>query len=303
MGRLLIGTSSWSDQGGFYPPGLKAAEQLPFYARSFPIVEVNTSYYHVPRRAMVEGWVAKTPPGFRFDVKPPRELTSTPEQPGGEAPEPDADLARTFADAIGPLRVAGKLGAVTFQFPPSYRNTEEHREYLRLLPELFPGLPLAVEFRRRDWLDGEHADETLALLRETGLSYTMADEPQVGTGTVPPVYGVTHPRLAIIRFHGRNAGSWYAFGASSSGRFDWDYSEAELDEWRGKIAFALDEAEEVHIFFNTNRDDQGTRNAFRLMDLLGVARLPDAESATQPPLFGENDGAGAPDRSGSARKI
>jgi uncharacterized protein YecE (DUF72 family) len=263
MGTLLIGTSAWSDHDPFYPPGLKPAEQLPFYARHFPIVEVNTTYYRIPAPRLVEGWVARTPPGFRFGVKPPRQLTSTP-----EAPAPDADVAAAFAEAIAPLADAGKLGAVTFQFPPSYRNTEEHREYLRLLPELLPDYPIAVEFRRRDWLDEEHAADTLALLEETGLSYTMADEPQLGTGSVPPVAAVTNPRLAVVRFHGRNARTWYRFTGDSRERFNWEYSTEELEEWCPKIEAARETAGEVHVFFNANFADQGPRNAIKLMDLL-----------------------------------
>jgi uncharacterized protein YecE (DUF72 family) len=282
MGRILIGTSAWSDHDPFYPPGTKPAEQLPFYARYFPVVEVNTTYYRVPARAMVEGWVERTPPGFVFDVKPPRELTSTPEEPRGEAPEPDADLAADFADAIAPLAEAGKLGAVTFQFPPSYRNTEEHREYLRLLPELLPGYPIAVEFRRRDWLDEAHAPATLELLREAGLGYTMADEPQVGTGSVPPVYGVTNPKLAVVRFHGRNAATWYKFAGDSRERFDWEYSPAELAEWVPKLEQAQRETDEVHVFFNTNKADQGPRNALRLMDQLRLPHPPLPTEAATP---------------------
>jgi uncharacterized protein YecE (DUF72 family) len=280
MGEVLVGTSAWSDHDPFYPPGTKPAEQLPFYARYFPIVEVNTTYYRVPARKTVEGWVERTPPGFVFDVKPPRQLTSTPEAPRGEAPAPDADLADAFAEAIAPLAEAGKLGTVTFQFPPSYRNTEEHREYLRLLPELLPGYPIAVEFRRRDWLDEDHAEETLALLREAGLSYTMVDEPQFGSGSVPPVYGVTNPELAVVRFHGRNARNWYKFTGSSRDRFDWEYSAEELEEWRPKLERAATEARQVHAFFNTNARDQGPRNALRLMDLLDIPHppLPAAQS-------------------------
>jgi uncharacterized protein YecE (DUF72 family) len=286
VGRLLIGTSSWSDQGPFYPPGLKQAQQLPYYADHFPVVEVNTSYYHVPRRSMVEAWVERTPPGFVFDVKPPRELTSTPDEPGGDAPEPDADLAQQFLEAIQPLVEANKLGAVTFQFPPSYRNVEEHRDYVRLLPELFPGIALAVEFRRRDWLDEEHAGETLELLAESGLSYTMVDEPQVGTGSVPPVYGVTNRRLAIVRFHGRNARTWYSFGSSSEGRFDWDYSPDELAEWIPRIEQAAVEADDVHLFFNTNRGDgQGVRNAKLLMEMLGMPVPDEPEQPRQATLL------------------
>lgn len=268
--NVLIGTSSWNDHHPFYPPGTKPNERLAYYASRFPIVEVNTSYYAIPARKTVEQWVERTPEHFIFDVKPPRELTGTPDTPRGEAPEPDADTATAFAQAIQPLVEAGRLGAVTFQFPPSYRNTEEHQEYLKLLPELLPGFPISVEFRRRDWLDEEHADETFDLLREAGLSYTMADEPQVGSGSVPPVYAVTKPRLSIIRFHGRNAENWYDFTGAGGSRFDWDYSDRELRQWIPKIDRAEHEAESVHIFFNTNVDDQGPRNAHRLMAQLGI---------------------------------
>jgi len=281
MENVLIGTSSWSGHDPFYPPGTKPADQLSFYATHFPVVEVNTTYYHVPSQSTVQGWVDRTPDHFVFDVKPPRELTSTPETPRGAAPEPDADLASTFLEALQPLIDAHKLGALTFQFPPSYRNTDEHREYLQMLPEFFPDLPIAVEFRRRDWLDADHADETLALLRDAGLSYTMVDEPQRGTGSVPPVFGVTSA-LAVIRFHGRNAAQWYSFSGSSKSRFDWDYHPEELQEWVPRIRRAVEEAAAVHIFFNTNRDDQAPRNAMLLIEQLRLSGIviPDAKQGS-----------------------
>jgi uncharacterized protein YecE (DUF72 family) len=287
MSALLIGTSAWADHEPFYPPGLKPAGQLPFYARYFPVVEVNTTYYRVPSRRMVEGWVERTPPGFIFDVKPPRELTSTPETPKGGAPEPDADLASAFAEALSPLAESGKLGAITVQFPPSYRNTEEHREYIRLLPELLPGYPIAVEFRRRDWLDEEHAESTFDLLEEAGLGYTMADEPQMGSGSVPPLYAVTNPKLAIVRFHGRNYETWYKFTGSSRDRFNWEYNTEELEEWRPKLEAALQAAEAVHVLFNTNYANQGPRNAMRLMDMFGIPHppLPENERPAQQALL------------------
>jgi len=176
LGKILVGTSAWSDLGSFYPPGTKSGAQLPFYATQFPVVEINATYYAIPSRKAVEGWVARTPDSFVFDVKPPRALTSTPAVPKGEAPEPDADIASAFAAALEPLAEAGKLGAVTFQFLPSYRNTPEHHDYLKLLPELFPGCPISVEFRRLDWLDEEHAEATLKLLTGADLSFTMVDE-------------------------------------------------------------------------------------------------------------------------------
>jgi uncharacterized protein YecE (DUF72 family) len=274
MTNIRIGTSAWSDHDPFYPPGVRGAAQLSYYAKYFPIVEVNMTYYRIPTMKMTEGWVKRTPDDFVFDVKPPRELTSTPEKPGDAPPEPDARIAEEFGEAIKPLVEAGKLGAITFQFPPSYRNTEQHQEYIRLLPELFPKYPISVEFRRRDWLDEEHAEETLELLEETGLSYTMADEPQLGTGSVPPVYGITNPRLAIVRFHGRNYESWYNFKGSARDRFNWVYQKEELEEWLPKIRSAMEAAETVHVFFNTNYADQGPRNAVLLMEMLELPHEP-----------------------------
>src|SRR5690625_2046549 len=131
MTNIRVGTSAWSDHDPFYPPGIKGSEQITYYAKFFPVVEINMTYYRIPSAKMAEGWVRRTTEDFVFDVKPPRELTSTPEKPGEEPPEPDADIAQHFAEGIKPLHEAGKIGAVTFQFPPSYRNTEQHREYIK----------------------------------------------------------------------------------------------------------------------------------------------------------------------------
>ncbi len=93
------------------------------------------------------------------------------------------------------------------------------------------------------------------------MRYTMVDEPQVGTSSVPPVYGVTNPKLAVVRFHGRNVATWYKFAGDSRDRFDCEYSPAELAEWVPKLERAQRETDEVHVFFNTNKADQGPRNA------------------------------------------
>jgi len=268
VGNIYVGTSAWNDLGTFYPRGTKSRDQLPYYATQFPAVEINTTYYGIPSRDKVENWIARTPEGFTFDVKPPRILTSTPEIPGGEAPEPDRDLAIALTGVLEPLAKAGKLGAVTFQFPPSYRNTEEHRDYLKRFPQWFAGYHVSIEFRREEWLDGDHADGTLRLLENAGLGYTMIDQPKGSSESAPSLYAVTNKRLAIMRFHGRNARPWANFSGSDASRFDGVYDDRELGEWVPKLRQASKDAGSVHVFFNSSVSGHDPQNARRLIALL-----------------------------------
>jgi uncharacterized protein YecE (DUF72 family) len=83
----------------------------------------------------------------------------------------------------------------------------------------------------------------------------MADEPQIGTGSLPPAYGVTNPKLAVVRFYGRNTAAWHTFGGSGRDRFGRAYAQQELAEWLPKLERARQEAARVHALFNTNRAD------------------------------------------------
>ena len=118
-GRILVGTSSWAAPGfvrEWYPPKLPAMERLPWYARHFELVELNSSFYAIPDRSAVHGWVEATPPGFTFDVKAHRALSrhSAPaeslppelrELHGN--PELELPLAERLLEETAPLREAG----------------------------------------------------------------------------------------------------------------------------------------------------------------------------------------------------
>lgn len=90
---------------------------------------------------------------------------------------------------------------------------------------------MAVEFRNKTWFDAAHAASTLELERELGVAHVVVDSPQVGTANVvPPIWDITSTSLGILRLHGRNSATWNIKGATSaSDRFDWDYSQAELE--------------------------------------------------------------------------
>lgn len=276
MHRIYVGTCSWADHEHFYPPGLPANQQIAFYARHFPIVEINSTFYRMMPVRNFAAWARRTPLGFVFDVKPYRQLTwHDRENP------PDAQVTAAFRESLQPLREAGKLGAVHFQFPPWFVYCPGNVDYLRRVRDAFPEDRIGVEFRHRSWLEGDHLPELLETLRGLGVSLTVVDEPQVGSGSVPTVLEVTDPDLVIVRFHGRNARMWYARVKRTAEQFDYLYSEEELREWVPNVAALAERAREVHVLFNNNARDYAVRNAGQMMLLLREG-LPSAEVVMPP---------------------
>lgn len=279
MGDILVGTCNWSDHKDFYPRGVKPTERLGYYAKYFTLVEVDASFYALMPPRNYERWAEITPDGFRFDVKAYRTLTRHDRhfEPGKrhetDSPEldPTDDDFRLFNESIQPLKDAGKLRAVQFQFPPWFKASERNRDYLRVARDYMRGDLVAVEFRHKSWLEGqEETERTLDLLKELGYVYTAVDQPQLGSGSVPPIAEVTNPDLSIVRFHGRNYRTWYVKNtASSADRFDYLYSKDELAEWVPAIQDLARHAREVHVLMNNNRGNYAVVNAREVQLLLG----------------------------------
>jgi uncharacterized protein YecE (DUF72 family) len=274
--RIRVGTASWTDHAPFYPPeydkASMKAQRISYYARYFSVVEVDSTFYHLQPARNFQLWAERTPEDFVFDVKAYGELTWHHRDEAGEAIPPSAETFAKFDEMLQPMRDAGKLGALLFQFPPWFKDTEENREYIASLHQFLPGDAIAVEFRNRSWLEGRQVDETRALLCDADLAYCAVDEPQIGSGSVPPVVMVTDPHFAMVRFHGRNAKMWYGKGlASSRDRFDYLYTPAELMPWVERIERIAGElsGSEVHLITNNNARNYAIVNAFMLQELLG----------------------------------
>ncbi|HEX6798493.1 MAG TPA: DUF72 domain-containing protein [Ktedonobacterales bacterium] len=274
---IRVGTASWTDHEPFYPPEYNKAamksQRISYYAQYFDMVEVDSTFYHLQPTRNFQMWAERTPPGFVFDVKAYGEMTWHHRDEQGEPQSPSADTFAKFSEMIQPLRTAGKMGAILFQFPPWFKPTEENAEYFSTVRELLPDDTIAVEFRQRAWLEGRQLDETRALLTDHDLAYVMVDEPQIGSGSVPPVQMVTDPRFAMVRFHGRNAKMWYGKNLESSRqRFDYLYSAQELLPWAEKvegIAEQMGRGGSVHVVTNNNARNYSIVNALQLQDLLG----------------------------------
>lgn len=294
---LLAGSASWTDptllaSGLFYPPEARTAEdRLRFYATQFPLTEVDSSFYGLPGVRNARLWAERTPPGFTFDVKAFRAFTghavpirSLPADLRGEVAANDPLLWRglpadvrqelwfRFRTALHPLQAAGKLGAVLFQFAPTVRPGPAVRAHLAHCVDMMAGATVAFEFRHRSWFDGAERGNTLALLRELQAVHVVVDAPQGGfDNSVPAVWQATHPRLALVRLHGRNVAAWNDRSGTSSGRFRYVYGDGELAEMLSPLRQLEAQVGTVHATFNTNHRDQGQVNARRLLALWGGA--------------------------------
>jgi uncharacterized protein YecE (DUF72 family) len=283
-GTFLTGSASWTDPtliacGRFYPPDCDTAEaRLRFYATQFPLVEVDSSFYAIPSARNARLWAERTPDGFTFNVKAFRLFTGH-----ADGDVRYADLAgdardalwRRFTEALAPLRAAGKLGAVHFQFAPTVTRNATSRAWIAHCAQRMAGHLVSVEFRHRSWFEDEAAtDATLDFLRGQQLVHTVVDAPQGSPNTVPCVWAVTHPALALVRLHGRNAAAWNRHGAAASSRFDYWYSQDELAAMVPEIGHLATQAQSVHAIFNTNNENQGQLHARMLRELMRARRRP-----------------------------
>lgn len=299
MGRILVGTASWTEpsllkSGEFYPPGTSTAEEmLRFYSSRFSLVEVDSTYYALPSERNARLWVQRTPEGFVFDIKafalitthpaevqrlPTEVRQSLPPEIGEkervyprELPPETMDLVfEMFRSAIRPLYEAGKLGAVFLQFPKWFFPTASNRDYILQCRDRLADYRIAVEFRQSTWFTSANLARTIDFLRDNGIAYVAVDEPQGFRSSVPPITPVTSKELAVVRLHGRNAEAWEKPGLSTTERFNYLYTEEELKEWVPRIQEMSEQAEQVHVIFNNHHGSNAVRNAAQMKQLLGA---------------------------------
>jgi len=308
VAEIRIGTCSWADEAlskYWYPKGVPPGERLRYYAERFDTVEVDSTYYRLPAEEMVERWAERTPDGFVMHVKafgvmtrhpvrveqlPPDLRGAAPKDERGRVDRPPrefrAEIFRRFQAALEPLRSSGKLGGLLFQFPPYIVPKEASLDYLVWAREQLGDDEMLVEFRHRSWLDDENRAETLSFLEAIGASYVTVDAPKSDTAKnlVPTVPAVTSA-TSYVRFHGRNLGTWNKRGGSAAERFDYLYSDEELEELVPTLKELAGQSEQAFAFFNNNssspdpenplgRISQAAANARQLRRLLDVNRIP-----------------------------
>ena len=299
MGRILVGTSSWADPGfveKWYPSGLPARERLPFYTQHFEAVEVNSTFYAVPDRSTVRRWADVTPDGFVFDVKVHRLLSRhaagldslPPELRDGArtnergrvvlTPELEEALARRLVEEVAPLDEARKLGSFLIQLTPAFAPRRHQLAELDALVDALRPHRVAVELRHRGWVRQKRIEETIAWFSEREAAYVAVDAPPGDHVPIMPseLEAVTRDDLAYLRAHGRDTDG-YLSGKTVAERFGWRYSDDELEEIAGRVRTLSEQASEVHVMFNNNRDDDAPTAAQRFRALLGQEPPPPAQ--------------------------
>jgi uncharacterized protein YecE (DUF72 family) len=287
MGEIKVGTASWTDKtllaSGWYPPDVtNPEERLDYYAKQFPLVEVDATYYSPPAERTSQLWAERTPSGFTFNIKAFSLLTQHPTRPNAIYKElrldtdkrnvylKDFDAAAVdeiwerFLSALTPLKDAGKLGAVLFQFPQWFPIGKANKRYILECKERCGDVGICVEFRNKTWLSEDNRAETLDFLTKYAVPYVCVDMPQGYPSSVPPVVAATAD-LAVVRFHG-HSDRWNSRDIYE--RFGYRYSEAELKEWAPKVRELGEQARETHVLMNNCYRDYAQTNARQLADLL-----------------------------------
>jgi uncharacterized protein YecE (DUF72 family) len=240
-GAVRIGCSGWNYahwRGLIYPKGLPARRWLEHYATLFDTVEVNSTFYRLPKREAVANWVAESPRGFLFAIKVSRYLTHVKRL--RDVPEGLAILH----DRIEPLLRSEKMGPLLWQLPATFhRDDERLAEALRALP---PGERHCFEFRHESWF----VEPVCALLREHGVALVIGDHPQRPFQSHELTAGWT-----FVRFH---------YGSRGRGG---NYSETELREWAGRVR-AFRRNGDVYCYFNNDWNGYAVRNALTLGSIL-----------------------------------
>lgn len=269
---IRIGLCGWGDHDRLYKD-VRSSERnkLPAYAQWLSTVEVDSSFYAVQKPELMRRWSEGTPADFRFVVKAYQGMTGHSRgRPLGPYESEEAMYA-AFLASIAPLREAGKLLAVLFQYPPWFDCARPNVDTLRAAKARMGDIPCALEFRHQSWYRDDIRNKTLQFAKKEGWLHTVCDEPQAGEGSVPIVEAATDEGLTLVRLHGRNKEGWVTAGQPNwrDVRYLYRYSEQELEEWAERLKRLETQSATVCVLFNNNSGGDAADNALHLMEMLG----------------------------------
>lgn len=248
FGKIFIGTSGYSYphwQGIFYPENLPPSEWLEYYCQYFDTVELNVTFYRLPRASAFQNWRRRTPKNFLFVCKGSRFITHVKKL--NKVKEP----TKLFLERVSFLKE--KLGPVLWQFAPAWKiNASRLKKFLALLSNLQKKIPSltnlrhVVEFRHLSWF----CPEVYKILKQYNISLCIADSP-----SYPLVKKITAD-FVYLRFHGGQI----LYGS--------EYSEKELKNWAKKIKKWQKQGLDIFVYFNNDTRAFAIKNAEELKQMV-----------------------------------
>ncbi len=240
--KIRIGTSGWYYNhwsGLFYPAELPKSKWFEYYAKDFDTVEINNTFYHLPKEGFLKKWHKQAPKNFIYSIKANRYITHIKRLKDSSEP-----LER-FIERVGIL--AEKLGPILYQLPPSlHKDLDLLKSFVKLLPKK---LPAVFEFRHKSW----YSEDTFKLLSQFGVGFCIHDMP-----------GKESPRIITadiiyIRFHG------------PTGKYTGSYSKSALQNWAKWIKQHSKEAPSIYVYFNNDINANAVCNAKTLKEQLRIS--------------------------------
>jgi uncharacterized protein YecE (DUF72 family) len=275
---VLVGCSGWSYDdwvGRFYPLYLakRKEEWLRYYAQFFKTVEINSTFYRPPSEFLVRSWISKASSlgEFEFSVKVPQLITHD-SLVNGKV-EAAVRQARSFEEiCIAPLAKEDLLGVALIQLSPYFKYGPDS---ILSLTTLLSSVACdryryAIEFRHRSWIDDSGSrvvGEVIDLLKKFNVALVVVDGPGF------PFIDQLTSYHSYIRFHGRNYDIWFDDEKEDDfriNRYDYLYSEDQLEPWKERIKKMQSETKEIRVYFNNHGSAKAVKNALQMMDLLSI---------------------------------
>jgi uncharacterized protein YecE (DUF72 family) len=264
--KLYIGPAGWSYrdwQGIVYPKHRpRGFSELAYLADFFDVVEINSTFYKIPAKSHVESWAHQVSHNlrFRFCVKLWQRFTHD-----------EANISQTevaaFKDAIEPLQSRGILGGLLMQFPWRLKKNVDSFARIKTLLEAFAGYPCVAEFRHQSWLDAE----VRTVLNDHNAAFANIDQPVIGESV--PLTAVITADIGYLRLHGRNYENWFNEKAGRNARYDYLYSESELEKIVENIREIENQAKATFVIFNNHFRGQAVINSFQVIAKLTQKKI------------------------------
>ncbi len=286
--NILIGPAGWAYkdwEGVVYPAALKRQHPVEYLAQYFDTIEINSSFYGHIKPEVGLFWARKAHAlnkRFLFTAKLNKAFTHSPiamvQPTSARTIQPFADDEKLAKAGLDSIASRDMLGALLAQFPISFRNTNENRDYLESLIARFADYPLVVEVRHASW----NNEGTLRYFAKKRVSFCNIDQPQLGQA-MPATEHVTSP-ISYVRLHGRNYADWFAERdfdvdetnphARRDARYNYLYNTAELREWKQTIDRLAARSRVTFVITNNHFEGKAAVNALQLKYMYSQSRIP-----------------------------